>query len=58
MEADGDAPADVTFRCGSETFVLLMYGRLKPDSAIADGQLSFEGDSKMAEEFEKRFVGG
>ncbi len=58
MEADGDAPADVTFRCDSETFVLLMYGRLKPDSAIADGQLSFEGDSKIAEEFEKRFVGG
>lgn len=49
---------DVTFRCDGETYVLVMYGRLTPDSAMADGRLSFEGDPGLGVGFGQRFKGG
>ena len=55
--AGSDAP-DVTFRCDGETYVLVMYGRLKPESAMEDGRLTFEGDADLASGFGQRFVGG
>jgi uncharacterized protein (TIGR03083 family) len=50
--------ADVTFRCDGETYVLVMYGRLTPDSAMADGRLTFEGDPGLGVGFGQRFKGG
>ena len=31
MEAAGDSLPDVTFRCDAETFVMIAYGRIKPE---------------------------
>ena len=58
VEPAGSDVPDVTFRCDGETYVLVMYGRLKPDAAMADGRLTFEGDAELAAAFGQRFVGG
>ena len=58
VEPADSNPADVTFRCSGETYVLVMYGRVKPDAAMADGRLTFEGDAELAAAFGQRFVGG
>lgn len=55
--AGGQEP-DVTFQCGGETYVLVMYGRLKVIDALADGRLSFDGNPELAAGFGRRFVGG
>jgi len=44
MEPGGATAADVTCRCDTETFVLLMYGRLAPQPAVVNGRLVVEGD--------------
>ena len=49
---------DVTFQCNGETYVLVMYGRLKVVEALADGRLTFDGDPALAVGFGRRFVGG
>ena len=49
---------DVTFRCDGQTYVLVMYGRLKTGSALEDGRLTFEGNAELAAGFGQRFVGG
>lgn len=51
MEPAGTAAADVTFRCDTETFVLLAYGRIKFDTAVADGLITVEGDRDLATQF-------
>ena len=53
-----DDAADVTFQCGGETCVLVLYGRLSPDVALVDGRLTLQGDSKLAAQFGPRFRGG
>ncbi len=53
MEAAGAVSANVTLRCNTETFVLLMWGRLSFDSAMSDSRLSVEGDSGLAAAFGK-----
>jgi uncharacterized protein (TIGR03083 family) len=58
MEAAGDAPADVTFRCDAQTFVLLAYGRLRPASALSTGTLTYEGSQAWAELFMRSYIGG
>jgi len=35
-----------------------MYGRLSPDDAMAQGRLTFQGDTELAESFGRRFKGG
>lgn len=55
--ASSDVP-DVTFRCDGETYVLVMYGRLKLESALEEGRLTFEGNAELASGFGQRFVGG
>ncbi len=50
--------ADVTFHCDRETYVLVMYGRVTPDEAMADGRLTFEGETELATQFGQRFKGG
>jgi hypothetical protein len=54
----GKTPADVTFRCDGETFVLLMYGRLRAQEAVSQGRITFEGDAELVAAFNQRFQGG
>ncbi|HEY7494760.1 MAG TPA: SCP2 sterol-binding domain-containing protein, partial [Candidatus Tectomicrobia bacterium] len=58
MEAAANAPADVTFRCDGETFILLMYGRIRPQEAVAQGRMTCEGDTALVAAFSQRFTGG
>ena len=51
-------PADVTFQCDGETYVLVMYGRLSPDEAMVSGRLIFEGNAGLAAGFGQKFKGG
>jgi uncharacterized protein (TIGR03083 family) len=51
MEEVGTAPADVTFRCDGETFVLLIYGRIRAHEAVSQGKMTFEGDAELAAAF-------
>jgi uncharacterized protein (TIGR03083 family) len=52
-------PAHVTWECDGETCVLVMYGRLTPDAAVAARRLSVaDGDPFLAAGFAERFVGG
>ena len=54
IESPGSGPADVTFRCDPETYVLLAYGRLSPEEMLKAGRLSVEGDEALAAEFWRR----
>ena len=58
LEAVGKTPADVTVRCDGETFVLLMYGRIRAPEAVSQGRMTFEGDAELAAAFSQRFQGG
>ena len=53
MEVTGDATANVSIRCQSESFVLLMYGRLTLDSASAAGLAQVEGDGELVSSFDR-----
>ena len=57
LEEPGDTPASVTFRCDLETYVLVMYGRLRPEAARTAGRLQIEGDRALAEAFGQWFKG-
>ena len=57
MEDAGATPPDVTFRCDTETYILLVYGRLNLDAAIASGRLRVEGDRQRATDFGQWFRG-
>ncbi len=48
MEPVGNGPAGVTFRCDTETFALLVYGRTSLDKAESKGHLTVEGDRELA----------
>jgi uncharacterized protein (TIGR03083 family) len=47
LEPGGGAAADVTCGCDTETFVLLMSGRLTPQAAVVHGRLVVEGDRRL-----------
>ena len=57
LELAAQGPADVTFRCDTNIFALLMYGRVPTSEAMAAGQLAVEGDNKLAEQFSQWFKG-
>lgn len=57
MEEAGAATPQVTFRCDTETYVLLVYGRLPRETAIASGRLVVEGDRELAAAFGQWFRG-
>lgn len=57
LEEPGQQAADTTFNCDTETFVLLMYGRISTSDAAADGRLSVEGDSELTARFNQWFRG-
>ena len=58
MELAEDSLPDVDFRCDSETFILIAYGRMRPESAVSKGTLTFEGSREWAEIFIRSFIGG
>jgi len=58
MEVNSNDDAHVTFRCDGETFVFLMYGRIGPEAAMANGRISYEGDKELVSAFVQRFTGG
>ena len=49
--------ADVTFRCHTHIFALLMYGRMPAAEAMAAGHLAVDGDRALAEKFSQWFKG-
>jgi uncharacterized protein (TIGR03083 family) len=49
--------ADVTFRCNTGNYILLIYGRLDLDCALDTGRLEVEGDRELASLFNTRFRG-
>jgi uncharacterized protein (TIGR03083 family) len=57
IEDAGGTTADVTIRCDTETYVLLVYGRLNLEAAIAAGRLTIEGDRHLAMAFGQWFRG-
>jgi uncharacterized protein (TIGR03083 family) len=57
MEDAGTATPNVTFRCDTETYILLVYGRLNLDAAITSGRLGVAGDRQLASAFGQWFRG-
>jgi uncharacterized protein (TIGR03083 family) len=57
-EPASDNQADVIFRCTTETYVLVMFGRCTVEAALRDGRLSYEGDPELVAAFGQAFVGG
>jgi hypothetical protein len=51
MGPAGTAPADITFECDTETFVLLVYGRISLQSCLDDGRITCQGDRELALSF-------
>jgi putative sterol carrier protein len=49
--------ADGTFHCNTGNYILLMFGRLKVERAVADGRLSVEGSMERAKDFNAWFKG-
>ena len=49
--------ADATFRCNTGNYILLMFGRLQVEHAVADGRLSVEGSMERAKNFNAWFKG-
>ena len=52
LEAAGNGAADVSIDCPSETFVVMMYGRLTLGSAAAAGLVKVGGDSELVSSFD------
>ena len=57
VEAVGAEAAHVTCRCDTETYVLLTYGRLPLDTAIATGRLVVAGEQELVPAFGQWFQG-
>ena len=53
----GDPPASATFHCDTETYLLVMYGRLTLDAAIAMGRMVVEGDQAVVTAYGQWFKG-
>jgi hypothetical protein len=51
IEPGGVTAAHVTCCCDTETFVLLMYGRLAPQAAVSSGRLVVDGDRELITTF-------
>ena len=57
MEDAGETTARVTMRCDTETYVLLVYGRLNLEAALDSGRLSIAGERELAIAFGQWFRG-
>ena len=51
------AAANVTFRCNTGNYILLIYGRLSPQKGVASGRLTIEGSQAEADNFAAWFKG-
>jgi hypothetical protein len=52
-----DSGADVTFRCHTGNYILLVYGRLPLDQAVDTGRLEIAGNRAQACLFPTLFQG-
>jgi uncharacterized protein (TIGR03083 family) len=57
LEEAGEAAAQGTFGCDTETFVLLLHGRVALGAAVVAGHVSVEGDRELAGQFDQWFRG-
>jgi uncharacterized protein (TIGR03083 family) len=57
IEPIADVGADITFRCSTGNYILLIYGRLNQDKAMDTGRLEVEGDRQQAGLFNTWFQG-
>lgn len=57
VETGSTIPADVTFRCDTGNYILLIFGRLDVEQAAAAGRLSVEGPMDLAANFTDWFQG-
>ena len=57
VEPASSQDADVTFRCQTGDYILLVYGRLPVDRAIATGRLAIDGSRPQAALFPALFQG-
>jgi uncharacterized protein (TIGR03083 family) len=57
VEPAGTAVANVSFRCDTETFVLLMLGRLTLPEALAQHRLGAAGETEWVDAFAQWFRG-
>lgn len=57
LEPAGVTPADVTFQCDAETYVLCMYGRVQLDAAVTTGRLRVIGEQALATALSQWFKG-
>jgi hypothetical protein len=57
LETAPQVPPTVMSRCDTETYVLLIYGRLRITAAIADSRLEVQGDPESATRFGQWFQG-
>ena len=57
LEAAGEPPAHLGFCCDTETFVLLLYGRLRLETAIAGGRVVGESDPELVAILDQWFTG-
>ena len=48
IEPLGNGSASATFKCDTETFALLVYGRISLDKAESEGRLTVAGDREFA----------
>ena len=55
VEPIGKTDAQVTCRCDTETFALLAFNRLSPQTAIKSGRLAVDGDRELMMTFDRWF---
>ncbi len=58
MGPTGTGKADVTFQCDTETFILIAWGRLTIDTALATDRLTIKGEIELAHDFQQWFPVG
>ena len=51
MEPAGEENPQVTFSCDTQTFILLVYGRITYKEAVAAQQITVSGDNALAAQF-------
>ena len=52
-----DSPADVTFGCDTDTYILYCYGRLQLRRSVRRGRIALSGDEELAAQFTEWFKG-
>jgi uncharacterized protein (TIGR03083 family) len=58
LESASESPADVSLTCKTDTFALVMYGRLTLESARVAGRLNIAGDESLIPDFDRWIKGG